>query len=104
MSQTSRFRLHAELEELLNSNKVYFQPPEKFKMGFPCIKYDFTKLKSAYADNRAYKLATSYTLTYITDEPDDNTVEAIIKHFRYCSYDRCYKSDNLYHHTFLLYY
>lgn len=104
MSQARRLKLQEELERLLNTKRVYFQPPESVKIGYPSIVYDLSRIQSTYAENRIYKLAQSYKLTYISEDPDDDMVEKILNAFHYCEFDRVYKSDNLYHYVFNLYY
>lgn len=104
MAQTSRFRLQNELVEILGTNNVYYQPPENVKIGYPCIIYELSRIKSDYADNRSYKLSNSYTMTYITNDPDDGLVRTFLEHFKYCSFDRVFRSDNLYHNVFTLYF
>lgn len=104
MSQASRLRLQEELERLIGSRNVYFQPPETVKIGCPGVIYELSKLKPTRADNAIYKLDNSYKLTYITDDPDDDMKEEILHAFKYCSFDRVYKSDNLYHYVFILFY
>lgn len=104
MTQSRRIKLQQELEALLGSNKVYFQPPQNVKIGYPSIIYEMADIDSVYADNRSYKLSKSYSLTYITSNPDDELVTKIIEHFKFCSFDRVFKSENLYHNIFALYY
>ena len=50
----SRLELHDILVEILGSRCVYFQPPEKVKMNYPCIVYELSKIKSTMADNKRY--------------------------------------------------
>ena len=44
--------LQAALQELMGENvKVYFQPPENFKLSYPCVVFDRTTALINYADN-----------------------------------------------------
>lgn len=104
MAQSRRIKLQEELEMVLNSKLVYYQPPSNVKIGYPCIIYELSNIRSVYADNRNYKLSNSYSLTYITNDPDDELVQKILEHFKFCSFENVFKSDNLYHNVFTLYY
>lgn len=100
----SRLDLHAELLELPDIKKVYFQPPENVKMEFPCITYERNRITSQPANNKSYLRFTSYLITVITPDPDDQTPELLLERFPRIRYDRTFKSDNLYHNVFTLYY
>lgn len=94
----------SELDQRLHSfcDRVYFQPPNGYKLVYPCIVYDLAKTNARYADNAAYALHDMYTVKYITRDPDDPVRSEIIK-MELCSSDRTYTSDNLYHHVYSLF-
>ena len=46
-----RTDLHEILKEILGSDNVYFQPPESYKMEYPCIVYERSALTTRFADN-----------------------------------------------------
>ena len=51
-----RLDLQTELEELLGSRNVYFQPPESLRMNYPCIRYTRSSGETTFADNKPYTL------------------------------------------------
>lgn len=100
----SRLDLQTELEAVLGSKNVYFQPPATIKIKYPAIVYSLGGMHSRYADNRVYMNGKNYTVTLIHTDPDNTIIDDIIEHFKYCSFDRVYSMDNLYHYVFEIYY
>lgn len=100
----SRLELQAELEELLGSKNVYFQPPNTLKMKYPCIRYKRLPYENVSADNEKYLIRTRYSLTIITTDPDSTIPLDVYSHFDYCSFDQNFVSDNLYHDILTLVY
>lgn len=99
----TRLELQSKLEELIGSRNVYYQPPESFKLEYPCIVYSKSNMEAKYANNQKYSKLTSYNLTVIAKKPDNEVIDKLLG-LPYCSYDRNYKSDNLEHDVLTLYY
>lgn len=100
----SRLELQEELEEILGSRNVYFQPPESVKMKYDAIVYNLSDIRTNYADDRLYKKDKSYELTVISRNPDNNIAENLLNHFEYIRFDRRFINDNLYHDALTLFY
>jgi len=81
---------------------VYFQPPEGFRMNYPCIAYELVKMKAAYADNRPCRQHDKYRVTVIDNNPDSEIPEKVLE-LPLCSHDTQFKKDNLYHSVFTIY-
>lgn len=90
------------LLETLTTN-VYFQPPESFKMSYPCIVYARTKVKTKFADNKPYQKGIQYSLTVIDPDPDSIILDQV-EMLSMCVHDRHFVADNLYHDIYNLYY
>lgn len=99
----SRLELQSKLEELLGSKNVYYQSPPSTGMSYPAIVYSKSKLDITHADNQNYKLNTRYDLIVIDRRPDNPVINSLLG-LPYCSYDRRYKTDNLYHDSLTLFY
>lgn len=99
----SRLQLQRELEELLGSKNVYYQPPESIKMQYPAIVYSRSDIENTFANNAVYKQSYFYELTVIDDDPDSEIVAAISK-LPTCRFNRHYTADNLNHDVFTLFY
>ena len=99
----SRLKLHSELEELLGSKNVYYQPPENLKMSYPAIKYSVNDIDVKKADNTAYIFNKRYEVTVIANRADNPVITKLLA-LPTCSYDRQYKTDGLYHDVLTLYY
>lgn len=97
----TRLDLHALLATTLGSDKVYFQPPPNFVMEYPCIVYHRSNIRSTSADNEPYKLEKEYTVTVITNDPDDDVPDKIAKLPR-CVFDRPFKTAGLNHDIFTI--
>ena len=99
----SRNELQAELEKLLNSRNVYYQPPESVKMEYPAIRYTKSDIDIKHANNKLYMHKNKYELTVIDRKPDNPVIDAILS-LPMCTYDRHYTADNLHHDVLILYY
>lgn len=102
MSQSRRVQLQRNLEALLGSRNVYFQPPTGTKLNYPCIVYSLATANDVHADNHIYRRLYRYTLVYITKDPDDPRRDTI-DDLQYCSFDRTVVNDNLYHFYYTIY-
>lgn len=99
----NRINLHQLLCLILDSNNVYYQAPPN-QMLYPCIIYNRNSIDIKYANDKTYKNKTRYTLTLITKNPDcDQLINSLLS-IQYCSFDRQYIADNMYHCVFNIYY
>lgn len=99
----NRLDLHERLCEVLGSRNVYFQPPESVKLVYPAIVYELSKINNRYANDGVYIQADSYTVTFISKNPDSEIIRTLSK-LPTCRFDRGFVSNNLYHKVFTLYY
>ena len=99
-----RLQLQSELEEILGTDNVYFQPPENVKLTYPCIIYAKAAPRLQHADDHVYRYTQRYDVTVIYDDPDMELSKNLVLHFTKCSLDRSYTSDNLYHDAITLYF
>lgn len=104
MADDRRRILHEELSKVPNIAKVYFQPPEKSRIEYPCILYSLSRIETDKANNKSYLKHKGYNVTVITSNPDDTSVDYILEHFPNARFDRQFKSDNLYHNVMTLFY
>lgn len=103
MKSTTK-ELGDKLKEILGSDNVYFQPPESYKMSYPCIRYELSGVQSIRADDLSYKRKDRYTVMRIGKKSDEHLIDAFLDTFPYCAFDRRYVSENLYHDVFTIYY
>lgn len=99
----NRLDLQSLLEELLGSRNVYYTPPESIKMQYPAIRYSKKKIESVHADDSNYLMRDCYELIVISRTPDHPVIKRLLA-LPYCSYDRPYVADNLYHDVLTIYY
>lgn len=99
----SRLDLQTQLEELLGSRNVYYQPPESIKLKYPCIIYHLSKIRTDDANNKKYLKYRLYQLTLIDEDPDSDLVDKVLE-LPMCSFDRSFSSDGLNHFVFNIYY
>lgn len=93
-----------KLEMILQSRKVYFQPPESKKIEYDCIVYNRNSIHNRHADNKNYFMMDCYELTLIYRNPESDLAKKILEHFPYSSFVRHFTSDNLNHDVITLYY
>lgn len=99
----TRLDFQTFLETLKGDRNVYFQPPPSVKMNYPAIVYNLADIENNHADNLSYIQNTSYTLTYITKDPDDVMIKTLLK-LPMCIFDRFYTADNLNHYIYTIFY
>lgn len=99
----NRLTLQTELETILGSSNVYFQPPENLKMKYPCIVYELNDIDTKKADDSNYLKNDRYVLTLIHRDPE-NEVFRVLEELTYCDLDRVFVTENLYHYVFTLFY
>lgn len=99
----SRLELHEFLCSILGSNHVYFQPPESIRMTYPAIVYELADIRGPKADDIFYLHTHRYTIKYISRDPDNSIINRMIE-VPYCTFDRRFIADNLYHDCFTLYF
>lgn len=98
-----RLDLQELLVEILDSDNVYFQPPNNVEMKFPCIVYHRESIDSTWADNSPYSLDNRYSITVIDRDPDSEVPDKIAA-LPKCAYDRFFIADNLNHNVFRLFF
>lgn len=99
----NRTDLQQLLEKLLGSDQVYYQRPETLKMSYPAIRYSKSRISTTKANDKNYQTHTSYEIIVIDRRPDHPVIQKLLD-LPYCSYDRNYVADNLYHDVLTLYY
>ena len=99
----SRLELQVKLEQLLGSRKVYYQPPEGFKISYPAIIYSRDDIDLTHADNINYKSIKRYNVIVIDKLPDNEVIEKILE-LPMSTFDRHYIADGLNHDSITLYY
>lgn len=95
--------MQEELEKILGSRNVYYNPPASVKMKYPAIVYSRSNINNDHANNEVYNQKTAYSVTVVDPDPDSEIVKAVSK-LPLCRFSRHYVADNLNHDTFILYY
>ena len=99
---SNRDDLQTLFEGILGSHNVYFDPPESVKMNYDAIRYKRRRIDNTFANNNVYKQDDSYEVTVIYRDPDSDIPRKISLLPR-CVHDRHYKSNNLNHDVYVLY-
>lgn len=98
-----RVELQALLEQILELDHVYFQPPSNIKLKYPCIIYERDRMDVIFADNNPYKHTRRYKVTLIDRDPDSPFVDSIAA-LQLCTHDTFFTANNLNHDVFTLYF
>ena len=98
-----RHKLHEELLTL-GASKTLFQPPPSVQLTYPAIIYTRKSTYTTYADNYAYEAPTFYQVEVIDPNPDTPLVSALLNKFQMIKHVNNFKSSNLNHDVFDLYY
>ena len=97
----TRAQLHSLLLTLCDN--VYYQTPENMKLKYPCIRYTRNKIDTEHADNQPYRITKGYSLTVMYTDPDYELTDKVAI-LPTASLETSYKSNNLYHDVFSIYY
>ena len=99
-----RLELQEKLENILGSTNVYYQPPESFKLKYPCIVYKRYSGNVSFANNKVYRFFQAYQVTIIIDDPDEEIGHRLLDEFEMIHYANHFEKDNLNHEVYVLYY
>lgn len=99
----SRLELQAIFEELLESRNVYYQPPPSVLLKYPAIVYERDTIENEHANDGVYIQKTRYSATVIDPNPDSEFVYKMSR-LPLCRHTRHFKSDNLNHDTFEIFF
>lgn len=101
-----RLKLHQKLSGIASSVsdncKVYFQPPEKLKLEYPCIIYKLERVNTTHASNSNYKRNYQFQVMFISRKARLDVVE-LIEDLEWCTLSNVNTSDGLYQYTFAIY-
>lgn len=95
--------LQQKLEDILGSTYVYYDPPESFRMHYPCFVYARRNIVAQRADNIRYHDSTQYEITYIDRNPDSDVIDRVLDSFTYVEHSRHFVLDNLHQDVFYVY-
>ena len=98
-----RLKLQEVLEKVLNNKNVYFQPPPTIKLNYPAIIYELDGIDQLHANDEVYNIDKRYSVTLIDANPNSKFVQELA-YLPKCRFNRHFKSDNLNHYVFTLYY
>lgn len=98
-----RLTLQTELETLLNSSRVYFQPPAGYQLRYPCIVYQLDDIDKTHANNKKYFGLKRYLITVMDLDPDTIIHEKVLE-MPYSSFEDHFVADNINHYICSLYY
>ena len=96
----TRLDVHALLQEISGyGSRIYYNPPENIKMGYPCIVYSRVNLGARHADNMPYFRYDTYTVTHIYAKESDNSLSELLTSSGFV-FDRNFITDNLHHDVY----
>ena len=72
-------------------------------MQYDAIRYSKKNIRSTYANDGKYSMTDCYELIVISRRPDHPVIKKLLA-LPYCSYDRSYVVNNLYHDVLTIYY
>ena len=102
----TREEFEDELRALLGKDNVYFQPPEGYKIAYPCFVYNFSGLDVKRANNNVYMTKNRYMVKYMTKDPEKgmSMYKKVLKRFNLSHGESPYNADGIYHYVFDIYF
>lgn len=104
-----RHKLHDELKAMnaeleLGVKKILFQPPANTQLEYPAIVYTRKSTYTTNADNLNYTAHAFYQIEVIDPDPDSPIIPALLNKFKMIKHVNDFKTSNLNHDVFDLYY
>ena len=96
--------LQVVLQEIMGTNRVYYQPPENLKITYPCIVFERSTALQSFADNGPYRTTKRYTITLMTKTADNDEYLDQLLNLPMCTFDREFKLDGIVHDVFNIYF
>lgn len=87
----------------VDSQNVYFQPPESQKLIYPCIVYKLDDVDTKYANDKPYTIKKKYKITVIDRDPESTTSDNVLR-LQLTAFARAYSKSNLNYFVYNLYY
>lgn len=102
--ETQRDILHEILSSLDGVKKVYYQPPSKEQIVYPCIIYELTNFVTKHSNNGRYLSFPQYTVQLIDRNPESIIQKELLDLKQGChvAFDRFFALDNLNHWNYTL--
>lgn len=91
------------LSEIPEVKKAYFQPPEGYRMEYPCIVYSRDDTYKRHANNNPYIIVYRYLVTAIDKRPDSPIFRAL-ELLPQSTFERAYAKGDLNHQVFEIYF
>lgn len=98
--EKTRIKFQEDLEAILGSRNVYFQPSSSITLKYPCIIYACEDLNELHANDVTYINRQRYTVTLLTKDPLPEETLMKLREYPYSSFDRHYSSDNIHHFAY----
>lgn len=100
----TRLQLQDELESILGSPNVYYQPPSSTSLKYPCIIYELDNTNVKAADNNKYIKVNRYHVKHLYKSLSNELKDSILDSFMMVSHNNRMKVDGLYNDDFTLFY
>jgi hypothetical protein len=97
-----RLALQTNLETVLGSKNVYFQPPPNVNLSYPCIVYKRARGVTRFASNVVHQFTRRYQVELIDPDPDSAIIEKLAC-MQSCVHANHFANDGLNHDIFELY-
>lgn len=91
------------LENLANTQNVYFEPPESFKMIYPCIRFSLDGFDNTLANDDIFIQKRVYEIVVIDRHVKSDIVDRLSSTLGF-RFIRKYTAENLHHTIFRLSY
>jgi hypothetical protein len=102
MGLARRRELNDLFKTLLDSENVYFQPPEDRVMQYPCIVYERDNVFTEHADDLPYWVCQRYQVTLIDQNPDSDVIDKLLA-LPLSAFSRHFATSGLNHDVFVIY-
>lgn len=99
MTGITRLELQNMLEDILGSDRVYYQPPATLRMKYPCIRLENQAMSLQHANNAPYVMHDRYRIIFMSTDPE-SPIPKKIAALPGVRAAQPYDADNLHHWPF----
>lgn len=98
----TRAEVQELLEDVLGSDRVYFQSPPNTGMKYPCIVFKFVRFNINHADNKPYIVKSRWEIHHMYKNPKNDLKEKFVFEVPYCQFDRRIVTEGIYNDYFVI--
>lgn len=96
-----RLLLHSRIQSIFPTLKLYFRPPSKLLLEYPCVVYDVIEMPTTRANNGLYSVGTTFSVTLMSKIPGIKGIHDMLQ-VPHARHTRSFVSSDIVHDIFTI--